>query len=374
LMRGMEEMGQVATQVTGQLVKEVVKESTGMIQDSKTMLKDMGVEIDKQSLIGQTISSSTNAVRQTISTGTKIVDLVSQQQQIPAECAEQAAPSWDMDDVFDFADESGDDPQRSLPSLERGQVMGMDLVSSEGLLTFEEAFEQLSGAVLIEQLEASAATAQLRVQLEKRTKSGSAVGAANSVSVVSQLLQVSEQESTDKGIDEQMPEDCESANQIEEAASGWFEALFQAQGDFRASILTGNPEVHASCALGLLSKTMVVAVAALSCQTLQQLYALIPDHKQIEVVQSARLARQVLAAAVKHMSGLHRTYCDILDQISIETRDSLQLHTEQNANAEAISKLQSEIQSMRTNIYITVGSGETNIEEGKVLLTSILAQ
>ena len=87
-----------------------------------------------------------------------------------------------------------------------------------------------------------------------------------------------------------------------------------------------------------------------------------------------RLARQVLAAAVKHMSGLHRTYCDILDQISIETRDSLQLHTEQNANAEAISKLQSEIQSMRTNIYITVGSGETNIEEGKVLLTSILAQ
>ena len=48
--------------------------------------------------------------------------------------------------------------------------MGMDLVSSEGLLTFEEAFEQLSGAVLIEQLEASAATAQLRVQLEKRTK------------------------------------------------------------------------------------------------------------------------------------------------------------------------------------------------------------
>ena len=40
------------------------------------------------------------------------------------------------------------------------------------------------------------------------------------MSVVSQLLQVSEQESTDKGIDEQMPEDCESANQIEEAASG----------------------------------------------------------------------------------------------------------------------------------------------------------
>ena len=49
--------------------------------------------------------------------------------------------------------------------------MGMEeLLSYEGMLTFEEAFEELSGSAMIEQLEAAAAATLLQLQLEKRVK------------------------------------------------------------------------------------------------------------------------------------------------------------------------------------------------------------
>ena len=69
------------------------------------------------------------------------------------------------------------------------------------------------------------------------------------------------------------------------------------------------------------------------------------------------------------------TYSEKLDQISAETKESIQLRAgdlqQPDLNAE-LAKLDAEIQGMRTSIYIIVGNGETHLDEGRTFYATSL--
>lgn len=93
------------------------------------------------------------------------------------------------------------------------------------------------------------------------------------------------------------------------------------------------------------------------------------------------MAAGLLDAAERYVSELHSSFAGMLSQIEVETKESVALHGTCGEDSGSVTPLEGDdtnieahIQSLRTSIYIVVGTGEGHIDEGRTFLASIISE